>query len=197
MQNNQSYLVNLMIGCDEIHCQIKTNSPLYSKYRFYSDPSMTKIDVVNLDEKHLNIRDQNIFNFVDILEMGVGGLSSQFDEMFRRAFSTRTLDPMIVKSLGIEHIRGIMLYGPPGCGKTLIARQISRSMKSVEPIIVNGPELMSKYVGESEENLRKVFEPAEKEYKILKEHSNLHVIIFDEIDSICVHRGSNAGSSGS
>jgi SpoVK/Ycf46/Vps4 family AAA+-type ATPase len=195
LRNNQSYLLGITIGCDEIHCQIQTKSLTHDVYRFSSRDG-TRIDIVNQIDKFLTIRDQNLFKFEDILEMGVGGLSSQFEEMFRRAFASRTLDPMVASSLGIEHIRGMMLYGPPGCGKTLIARQISRSMNSVEPIIINGPELMSKYVGESEENIRNVFKAAEAEYKAAGDRSNLHVIIFDEIDSICVHRGSNAGSTG-
>lgn len=196
LNRRQSYLIGLTIGCDQIHCQVQTNTAIHSNYKFYPKLEHTRIDVVNEAEKNIVIREQNLFKFKDILDMGVGGLSSQFDEMFRRAFASRTLDPMLARSIGVEHIRGIMLYGPPGCGKTLIARQISRSMNSVEPIIINGPELMSKYVGESEENLRNVFAAAEKDYKFFGEQSNLHVIIFDEIDSICTHRGSNSGSTG-
>jgi SpoVK/Ycf46/Vps4 family AAA+-type ATPase len=193
--NRQSYLLSLTLGCDEIHCQIQTSSLIYNRYKFYPAKEKTKIDVVN-ETEHLKIRDQNLFKFEDIRDMGVGGLSKEFEEMFRRAFASRTLDPITANELGIKHIRGIMLYGPPGCGKTLMARQISKSMNSVDPIIINGPELMSKFVGETEENLRKVFAPAEAEYKTVGSISRLHVIIFDEIDSICTHRGSNSGSTG-
>lgn len=79
----------------------------------------------------------------------------------------------------------MLLYGPPGTGKTTIARQIGNLLNSREPIVVNGPEVLNKYVGASEENVRKLFEPAEKEYKEKGEDSQLHVIIFDEIDAIC------------
>lgn len=62
------------------------------------------------------------FNFE---QMGIGGLDEQFKKMFRTAFASRIF-PGLVKQLGINHIRGMLLYGPPGCGKTLIARQIGK-----------------------------------------------------------------------
>ena len=65
--------------------------------------------------------------------------------------------------MGIHHVRGLLLYGPPGCGKTLIARKIGQLLNAREPKIVNGPEIKSKFVGESEENIRKLFADAEKE----------------------------------
>ena len=58
---------------------------------------------------------------------------------------------------------GILLYGPPGTGKTLIARKIGQMLNTAEPEIINGPEILSKYVGQAEENLRKKFEPAEQD----------------------------------
>jgi vesicle-fusing ATPase len=48
--------------------------------------------------------------------------------------------------MGIAHVRGMLLYGPPGCGKTLIARQIGKALRAREPKIVNGPEILNKYV---------------------------------------------------
>ena len=60
---------------------------------------------------------------------------------------------------------GILLHGPPGTGKTLIARQIGKMLNAREPKIVNGPEILNKYVGASEENIRKLFADAEKEVR--------------------------------
>jgi vesicle-fusing ATPase len=59
--------------------------------------------------------------------------------------------------------KGILLYGPPGTGKTLMARQIGKMLNAREPKVVNGPEILNKYVGASEENIRKLFADAEKE----------------------------------
>ena len=129
-------------------------------------------------------------------DMGIGGLGGQFQEMFRRAFVSRIFPPEVVEKLGIVHCKGIMLYGPPGTGKTLMARQIGKMLNGMDPKVVNGPEIMSKYVGESEENVRKLFIDAEQEQLERGENSQLHVIIFDEIDAICKERGSTGGGTG-
>lgn len=126
---------------------------------------------------------------LDMIKIGVGGLDEEFSVMFRRAFASRMLKPQTVKALEIKHIRGILLYGPPGCGKTLIAKQLCKAINSVEPLVVEGPELLDRYVGVAEERLRKLFEPAEMEYKLMKENSKVHVIVFEEIDAICRKRG--------
>jgi vesicle-fusing ATPase len=102
----------------------------------------------------------------------------------------------IVEQLGIHHVRGMLLYGPPGCGKTLIARQIGKVLNAREPKIVNGPEILDKFVGGSEQKIRDLFEDAEKEQKAEGANSMLHIIIFDEFDAICKARGSSNDSSG-
>ncbi|CAI7619098.1 unnamed protein product [Penicillium glandicola] len=130
------------------------------------------------------------FKFED---MGIGGLDSEFSTIFRRAFASRIFPPGLVEKLGIQHVKGLLLYGPPGTGKTLIARQIGKMLNAREPKIINGPEVLNKYVGQSEENIRKMFADAEKEYKEKGDESGLHIIIFDELDAVCKQRGSGAG----
>ncbi|KAF3935115.1 hypothetical protein ABW19_dt0209807 [Dactylella cylindrospora] len=133
------------------------------------------------------------FKFED---MGIGGLDTEFSAIFRRAFASRIFPPGLVEKLGIQHVKGILLYGPPGTGKTLIARQIGKMLNAREPKVVNGPEILNKYVGQSEENVRKLFADAEKEYKEKGEESGLHIIIFDELDAICKQRGSKNDGTG-
>src|ERR1700742_4128247 len=130
------------------------------------------------------------FKFED---MGIGGLDTEFSAIFRRAFASRIFPPGLVEKLGIQHVKGILLYGPPGTGKTLIARQIGKMLNAREPKVINGPEVLNKYVGQSEENIRKLFADAEKEYKEKGDESGLHIIIFDELDAVCKQRGSGAG----
>lgn len=69
-------------------------------------------------------------------------------------------------------MKGILLYGPPGCGKTLMARQIGKMLNAREPKVVNGPEILNKYVGESEANIRKLFADAEEEQRRVRTHRN-------------------------
>uniref|UniRef100_A0A8C2WUC7 Vesicle-fusing ATPase n=1 Tax=Cyclopterus lumpus TaxID=8103 RepID=A0A8C2WUC7_CYCLU len=129
-------------------------------------------------------------------KMGIGGLDKEFSDIFRRAFASRVFPPDIVEQMGCKHVKGIMLFGPPGCGKTLMARQIGKMLNAREPKVVNGPEILNKYVGESEANIRKLFADAEEEQKRLGANSGLHIIIFDELDAICKQRGTGASSTG-
>ena len=133
------------------------------------------------------------FKFED---MGVGGMDKEIGEIFRRAFSSRRIPNHILEMYGNKHVKGLLLYGPPGTGKTLIARQLAKVLHAKEPKIVNGPELFNKYVGETESNVRKLFDDAKKDQLMLKEDSPLHVIIFDEFDAIAKHRGADASGTG-
>lgn len=132
----------------------------------------------------------------DFSKMGIGGLDEEFNAIFRRAFASRVFPPEIMEQLGCSHVKGILLHGPPGTGKTLMARQIGKMLNAREPKIVNGPEILDKYVGESEANIRKLFADAEEDERKLGVNSGLHIIIFDEIDAICKKRGSVAGNTG-
>jgi SpoVK/Ycf46/Vps4 family AAA+-type ATPase len=92
--------------------------------------------------------------------------------------------PSLFKTIGVKPPKGILLYGPPGSGKTLIARAVANETGAFF-FLINGPEIMSKLAGESESNLRKAFEEAEK---------NAPSIIFiDEIDSIAPKREKTNG----
>ena len=140
----------------------------------------------------INIFDETRFNFE---ELGIGGLDREFALILRRAFASRLFPPQLVNKLGIQHVRGMLLYGPPGTGKTLIARQIARCLNAREPKIVNGPEVFDKFVGGTEENIRKLFKEAEEEQLRLGDKSKLHIIVLDEIDAICRPRGTVGGGT--
>ncbi|XP_054803097.1 vesicle-fusing ATPase [Prosopis cineraria] len=152
------------------------------------------IKIVNQREAATsNIFKQKEFN---LQSLGIGGLSAEFADIFRRAFASRVFPPHVTSKLGIKHVKGMLLYGPPGTGKTLMARQIGKILNGKEPKIVNGPEVLSKFVGETEKNVRDLFADAERDQKTLGDESELHVIIFDEIDAICKSRGSTRDGTG-
>jgi vesicle-fusing ATPase len=132
----------------------------------------------------------------DFEKLGIGGLDAEFNQIFRRAFASRIWPAHIIQQMGINHVRGMLLFGPPGCGKTLIARQIGKALNAREPKIVNGPEILNKYVGGSEEKIRELFAEAEKEQLEQGDNSMLHIVIMDEMDAICKQRGSTTGGTG-
>jgi vesicle-fusing ATPase len=133
------------------------------------------------------------FNFE---KLGIGGLDHEFTQIFRRAFASRLYSPSVLKKMGLSHVKGLILYGPPGCGKTLIARKISQALNSRPPKLVNGPEILGSYVGQSEANVRDLFADAEKEMNEMGENSQLHIIIFDELDALMKKRGSTMDNTG-
>ena len=92
--------------------------------------------------------------------------------------------PTLFKTLGVKPPRGVLLYGPPGSGKTLIARAIANETGAFF-FLLNGPEIMSKMAGEAEANLRKAFEEAEK--------NSPAIIFIDELDSIAPKRDKTQG----
>ena len=135
---------------------------------------------------------KNIFNSeLNLSTLGIGGLSNEFNEIFRKAFMTRTIKPELQEKMGIKHVKGMLLYGPPGCGKTLLARKIGQILNCNSIQIVNGPSLLNKYVGQSEENVRNLFVNAIND----KTGKELHLIILDEIDALVKTRGGNSSMS--
>lgn len=87
--------------------------------------------------------------------------------------------PSLFKAIGVKPPRGILLYGPPGTGKTLIARAVANETGAFF-FLINGPEIMSKLAGESESNLRKAFEEADR--------NSPSIIFIDELDAIAPKR---------
>jgi transitional endoplasmic reticulum ATPase len=113
----------------------------------------------------------------------IGGCRRQMAQI-REMIELPLRHPLLFKTLGVKPPRGVLLYGPPGSGKTLIARAVANETGAFF-FLINGPEIMSKMAGESEANLRKAFEEAEK---------NAPAIIFiDEIDSIAPKRDKAQG----
>ena len=113
----------------------------------------------------------------------IGGLESELDQV-REMIELPMRHPELFQQLGIEPPKGVLLHGPPGTGKTLMAKAVANEIDAHFSTI-SGPEIMSKYYGESEEKLREVFEEAEE---------NAPAIVFiDELDSIAAKREEAGG----
>ncbi|MBN2459439.1 CDC48 family AAA ATPase [Candidatus Woesearchaeota archaeon] len=120
---------------------------------------------------------------IDVTYEDIGGLDEELKKV-REMIELPLKHPEIFERLGIEAPKGVLLHGSPGTGKTLLAKAVANETNA-NFILINGPEIMSKYYGQSEENLRKKFEEAEK---------NAPSIIFiDEIDAIASKREESKG----
>jgi len=115
---------------------------------------------------------------IDVTYEDIGGLDDELKKV-REMIELPLKHPEVFERLGIEAPKGVLLHGSPGTGKTLLAKAVANETNA-NFILINGPEIMSKYYGQSEENLRKKFEEAEK--------SAPSIIFIDEIDAIASKR---------
>ncbi|RLU26901.1 hypothetical protein DMN91_000699 [Ooceraea biroi] len=113
----------------------------------------------------------------------IGGVRKQLAQI-KEMVELPLRHPSLFKAIGVKPPRGILLYGPPGTGKTLIARAVANETGAFF-FLINGPEIMSKLAGESESNLRKAFEEAEK--------NSPAIIFIDELDAIAPKREKTHG----
>ncbi|RME54568.1 AAA family ATPase [Candidatus Woesearchaeota archaeon] len=114
----------------------------------------------------------------------IGGLENLKQEL-KEAVEWPLKHPQVFKKLGIRPPKGVLMYGPPGCGKTLLAKAVANESEA-NFILVKGPELISKWVGESEKGIREIFKKAKQ--------SSPTIIFFDEIDAIATRRGTSQGT---
>ena len=137
----------------------------------------------------------------DIDYADIGGLSSQI-EAIRDAVELPFLHKELFKEHQLRPPKGVLLYGPPGCGKTLIAKAVANSLaKKVAEVTgkpdgrayflnIKGPELLNKYVGETERHIRLIFQRAREKAS----EGTPVIVFFDEMDSIFRTRGSGVSS---
>ncbi|QKG92892.1 CDC48 family AAA ATPase [Halorubrum salinarum] len=127
--------------------------------------------------------------FVEVPDVSwdqVGGLEDT-KERLRETIQWPLEYPEVFEELDMEAAKGVLMYGPPGTGKTLLAKAVANESES-NFISIKGPELLNKYVGESEKGVREVFSKARENAPT--------IVFFDEIDSIATERGKNSGDSG-
>lgn len=132
---------------------------------------------------------------IDFSQLGIGGMATQLQTLVDQILIPRMLPIDIQTTYNITHRKGIILHGQPGTGKTLLARNIGKMFPHSIITFVKGPEMLTSYYGESERNIRALFEPSINAWKEIGEKSSLYVIVFDELDAISSTR-SNCSSRG-
>ncbi|MFX1590389.1 MAG: CDC48 family AAA ATPase [Promethearchaeota archaeon] len=150
-------------------------SPQAEAVRIHLD---TKIILSEKSHKQITEMERTRVTYEDI-----GGLEDEIQKI-REMIELPIRHPELFKRIGIAPPKGVLLHGPPGTGKTLLARAVAYETEA-HFLTISGPEIMSKFYGQSEENLRKVFEDA-------KENAP-SIIFIDELDSIAPKRGEVTG----
>ncbi len=128
---------------------------------------------------------EGVGNLVDVSYEDIGGLKEEVKKV-REMIEIPLKRPELFEKLGIAPPKGVLMHGPPGTGKTLLAKAVA-SESDAHFIAINGPEIMSKYVGGSEENLREYFEEAEE--------NSPSIIFIDELDAIAPKREETNGEA--
>ncbi|PIU75679.1 ATPase, partial [Candidatus Pacearchaeota archaeon CG06_land_8_20_14_3_00_35_12] len=161
--------------------------PTYTTMRFIIASTQPKEPVIItestelvLSPKAVEVTEEKI---IDVTYEDIGGLDEEIKKI-REMVELPLKHPEIFIRLGIEPPKGVLLYGPPGTGKTLLAKAVANESEA-NFILLNGPEIMSKFYGESEKKVRDIFDEAEK---------NAPSIIFiDEVDAIAPKREESYG----
>ena len=181
---------------------ITLSEPLRREHIKVGDPLLVDMRTQFAFEKlpKSSVEEVMLEEIPDVTYEDIGGLGDQI-EILRDSVELPYLHPEVFREHKLRPPKGILLYGPPGCGKTLIAKAVANSLaKRIESrtgknttayfLNVKGPELLNKYVGETESKLREVFKKARE-----KASEDVPVIIFfDEMDSLFRMRGSGISS---
>ncbi len=136
---------------------------------------ITENTIVKVNPKSVEVAEEK---FPEVTYEDIGGLEEEVKKI-REMVELPLKHPELFERLGIQPPKGVLLHGPPGCGKTLLAKAVANE-SDAKFLSINGPEVVSKFVGEAEKKIREIFEEAEK---------NAPSIIFiDEIDAIASKR---------
>jgi len=133
---------------------------------------------IQIGSKGVEVSEEEASSVPQVTYEDIGGLTEEVKKI-REMVELPLKHPEIFDKLGIEPPKGVLLYGPPGTGKTLLAKAVANESEA-HFISVSGPEIFDKFYGESEKNIKKIFDDAEKNAP--------SIIFFDEIDSIAPGR---------
>lgn len=165
-----------------LSCEININDETTFSNQFNIDLNKYYIELSDFTEAIASIQPtskrEGFSTIPNVTWHDIGGLEKLREELYFDIVMP-ILEPQKLKKVGIERAVGVLLYGPPGCGKTLLAKAVANEARS-NFISIKGPELLNKYVGESEKAVRQLF--------IRARNSSPCIIFFDELDALCPKR---------
>lgn len=169
--------------------KMKKNHNKYFTYGLITSDSRIKFKLSKKDKTSIintNKNDELLKQPLEELGKHVGGLTQQLEKIIRTICLARGKLKEEFIERGLKHERGIILHGPPGTGKTTIARNLGKIIgcEGERFRLMSGPEIFNKYVGQSEKNVREIFKPAEDAWKKYGIDSPIYMIVIDEIDAM-------------
>lgn len=184
---------------EEMIVATNQNFNLNQQFGFIKETNNSNVKMLEESQQQNQVVNYN-FGFSSIL----GGLDTQIEAIVRRVLEGRAQigntdenEVQAMIDLGLHPVKGLLLHGPPGNGKTALAREISRLLTERPPKIVAAPELLDRWIGGSEKLVRDLFGDAEEELKFYHgdfTKSGLHVIVIDEVDAVFRKRSSASDS---
>lgn len=179
--------------------ETKAKESKYTTYGLITDNTEIKF-IISRDNKAFTLNDSTgstmLDNPIEELEKYVGGISKEIAIVVRDICLSRGKWKDKFKQRGLKSPKGIIFHGPPGTGKTSLARELGKLLgcDGERFRLMSGPEVFNKWLGQSEANVREIFKPAKEAHKKHGDNAPIYMVVIDEIDAMLPVRDDSSGN---